>query len=146
MMGGVDMWPIFCGEEWGAEKGRGLEEDPNERPDVRDGVKFFHEEVLDVGAARSTRLVTLAIEWTDPDVAAQWATILVQRLNDRLRETALREAQANVAYLQSEMAKTTLVTLQDSIGRLLESELPKLMLATGNEGFAFKIVAPAVSP
>jgi len=29
---------------------------------------------------------------------------------------------------------------------LLESELPKLMLAKGNEEFAFKIVDPAVSP
>ena len=142
----LNLLPIFFADEWDAEKGRWLEEDPAEMLDVRDGVKFFHEEVLDVGAARSTRLVTLAIEWTDPDIAAQWATILVQRPNDRLRETALREAQANVAYLQSEMAKTTLVTLQESIGRLLESELPKLMLAKGNEEFAFKIVDPAVSP
>ena len=142
----LNLLPIFFADDWDAEKGRWLEDDPTEIPDVRDGVKFFHEEVLDVGAARSTRLVTLAIEWTDPDIAAQWATILVQRLNDRLRETALREAQANVAYLQSEMAKTTLVTLQESIGRLLESELPKLMLAKGNEEFAFKIVDPAVSP
>ncbi len=44
------------------------------------------------------------------------------------------------------MARATLVTLQESIGRLLEAELPKLMLAKGNEEFAFKIVDPAVAP
>ena len=90
--------------------------------------------------------MTLAVEWTDPDVAAEWASVLVRRLNDRLRERALLEAETNVSYLQSEMGSTNLVTLQESIGRLLETELQKLMLAKGNEEFAFKILDPAVSP
>jgi hypothetical protein len=51
-------------------------------------------------------MVTLAIEWTQPEVAAEWANALVQRLNRRLRERALREAETNVAYLQAEMART----------------------------------------
>ena len=142
----LDLMPIFFEEEWDAEKNRWREDDPTEAPDVRDGVKFFHEEIFEVSEERRTGLVTLAIEWTDPDIAAEWASILVHRLNDRLRERALQEAQTNVAYLQSEMAKATLVTLQESIGRLLEAELPKLMLAKGNEEFAFKIVDPAVPP
>ncbi len=142
----LDLMPIFFEEEWDAEKNRWRVDDPTEAPDVRDGVKFFHERIFEVSKERRTGLVTLAIEWTDPDVAAEWASILVHRLNDRLRERALQEAQTNVAYLQSEMAKATLVTLQESIGRLLEAELPKLMLAKGNEEFAFKIVDPAVPP
>ena len=142
----LDLMPIFFEEEWDAEKNRWREDDPTKAPDVRDGVKFFHKEIFEVSEERRTGLVTVAIEWTDPDVAAEWASILVHRLNDRLRERALQEAQTNVAYLRSEMAKATLVTLQESIGRLLEAELPKLMLAKGNEEFAFKIVDPAVPP
>ena len=142
----LDLMPIFFEEEWDAENDRWRVDDPTEAPDVRDGVKFFHEEIFEVSEERRTGLVTLAIEWTDPDVAAEWASILVHRLNDRLRARALQEAQTNVDYLQSEMAKATLVTLQESIGRLLEAELPKLMLAKGNEEFAFKIVDPAVPP
>ncbi|TDJ32095.1 MAG: hypothetical protein E2O53_12665 [Gammaproteobacteria bacterium] len=142
----LNLMPVFFVEDWDAEEGRWRENDPAEAPDIRDGVKFFRENILKVSEERTTGLVTLAIEWTDPGVAAEWAGILVRRLNDRLREGALQEAQTNVAYLQSEMAKTTLATLQESIGRLLESELPKLMLAKGNEEFAFKIVDPAVAP
>ena len=142
----LNLMPVFFAEDWDAEKGRWRENDPAEAPDIRDGVKFFREDILKVSEERTTGLVTLAIEWTDPGVAAEWAGILVRRLNDRLREGALQAAQTNVAYLQSEMAKTTLATLQESIGRLLESELPKLMLAKGNEEFAFKIVDPAVAP
>ena len=142
----LDLLPIFFEDAWDAENERWREDDPTEVPDVRDGVKFFHEEIFEVSEEFRTGLVTLTIEWTDPDIAAEWASILVLHLNDRLRERALQEAQTNVDYLQSEMAKATLVTLQESIGRLLEAELPKLMLAKGNEEFAFKIVDPAFPP
>ena len=82
----------------------------------------------------------MAIEWNDPEVAAAWATDLVRRVNKTLREQALRDAETNVAYLKVELSQTTVLALQQSIGRLLESELQKLMLARGNEEFAFKII------
>ena len=141
-----NLMPVIFEDEWDAENERWLTDDPTETPDLRDGVEFFHEEVLLVSEERGTGLVTLGVEWTDPDVAAEWASILVRRLNDRLREGALHEAETNVAYLESEMTNTTLFNLQESIGRLLESELQKLMLAKGNEEFAFKIVDPPVPP
>ncbi len=142
----ADLMPVIFEDEWDAENKRWLTDDPTETPDLRDGVKLFHEKILHVSEERITGLVTLGVEWTDPDVAAEWATVLVRRLNDRLRESALREAEANVAYLESEMTNTTLFNLQESIGRLLESELQKLMLAKGNEEFAFKVVDPPVPP
>jgi uncharacterized protein involved in exopolysaccharide biosynthesis len=142
----LDLLPMFFASEWAAEDERWRSTDPGEAPDIRDGVKYFHKRVLKVSEDRSTGLVTLAIEWTDPDIAAAWASSLVHRLNDRLRERALQEARTNVDYLQAEMARTTLFTLQESIGRLLETELQKLMLAKGNEEFAFKVVDPAVPP
>lgn len=141
-----DLLPMFFEDDWDADNKRWQVADPADAPDVRDGVKYFHESILRVSEERSSGLVTLAVEWTDPDVAAEWASILVRRLNDRLRERALLEAETNVTYLQSEMGSTNLVTLQESIGRLLETELQKLMLAKGNEEFAFKILDPAVSP
>lgn len=142
----LDLMPIFFEDDWDSANKRWLTDDPAEQPDVRDGVKFFHDRILQVSEARSTGLVTLAIEWTDPDVASEWASELVRRLNDRLREGALQEAQTNVDYLQAEMAGNTLFNMQETIGRLLEGELQKLMLAKGNEEFAFKVVDPATPP
>ena len=138
--------PILFADEWDEEAQRWRAADPEDSPDIRDAVRFFHEAVLKVSEDRQTNLVTLGIEWKNPDVAAEWANVLVQRLNLRLRARALREAEANVAYLQQELAQTTVVTLQQSIGRLLESELQKLMLARGNEEFAFRIMDPAQAP
>lgn len=141
-----DLLPVLFSQHWDAERGEWLLDDRDEWPDFRDGVRYFHKHILKVQEDRTTGLVTVAVEWTDPVLAAEWAASIVRRLNDRMRERALREAETNVAYLQAELAKTSVVTLQQSIGRLLETELQKLMLARGNEEFAFKVVDPAEVP
>jgi uncharacterized protein involved in exopolysaccharide biosynthesis len=137
---------VFFAEDWDADRGEWRDRDSLKWPDVRDAVKFFHDNVLKVSEDRQTLLVTVAVEWTDPDLAAEWARAIVRRLNARLRERALLEAEANVAFLQTELAQTNVVTLQQSIGRLLESELQKLMLARGNEEFAFRVIDAAEPP
>lgn len=141
-----DLLPVLFHEEWDARNGRWRGDDPGKWPDMRDAVKFFHDGVLMVSEDANTGLVTLAIEWTDPELAAEWASEVVRRLNSRVRERALLEAETNVAYLQAELAQTNVITLQQSIGRLLENELQKLMLARGNEEFAYRVIDSAYPP
>jgi uncharacterized protein involved in exopolysaccharide biosynthesis len=141
-----DLVKVFFADEWNEERETWIGDDPTRWPDARDAIKYFHDNVFNVNQDRQTGLVTLAIEWKDPAVAAMWASDLVRRVNETLRLRALREAETNVSYLQEELSQTALVTLQESIGRLLESELQKLMLARGNEEFAFKIIDAASPP
>jgi uncharacterized protein involved in exopolysaccharide biosynthesis len=63
-----------------------------------------------------------------------------------MRDQALEEASANLDYLQGELANTSLVTIQQSIGRLMESEFQKLMMARGRTEFSFRVIDPAVVP
>jgi uncharacterized protein involved in exopolysaccharide biosynthesis len=141
-----DLTRTFFAEEWDAENNRWAGSDSTKWPDVRDAVTYFHERVLSVNVDRNTGLVTLAIEWKNAELAAKWAEELVERLNAKVRGRALSEAEENVTYLQNELMQTNVVTLQQSIGRLLENELQKLMLAKGNEEFAFKILDPPQAP
>jgi uncharacterized protein involved in exopolysaccharide biosynthesis len=90
--------------------------------------------------------VTLTVEWTDAELAAAWANAMAIQLNDLMRERALTEAKTNIAYLEGEMARTNLVSLQQAVTRLLESELQKLMLARGNEEFSFRVIDRASVP
>lgn len=141
-----NLLPVLFSGKLDSATGEWLGDDPEDWPEIRDGVKYFHENVLGVNQDPKNGLVTLAVEWTDPEVAARWAGSLVKRLNSRLRDRALAEAETNVDYLRSEIAQTNVVTLQQSIGRLLESELQKLMLARGNEEFAFRVLDAASPP
>lgn len=126
-------------QTWKADGGSDL-------PDIRDAVESFHDRILKVRQDRESGLVSVAMEWTDPSVVASWANDFVRFANDRIRRRALEQAEANVAYLRDELAATSVVTLQQSVGRLLETEMQKLMLARGNEEFAFRTVDVAEVP
>jgi uncharacterized protein involved in exopolysaccharide biosynthesis len=114
--------------------------------DVRDAVEFFRDAVIDVEENRQTRIVVLSVQWTDPASAADWANTLVAMLNERMRQRALAQADSSVNYLKVELERANLVTLQQSVGRLLESELQKAMLARVNTEFAFRVLDPAQPP
>jgi uncharacterized protein involved in exopolysaccharide biosynthesis len=114
--------------------------------DLRDAVEFFRDAVLDVEENRQTRIVVLTVQWTDPATAAKWANQLVARLNEQMRQRALEQADSSVNYLKLELERAHFVTLQQSVGRLLEAELQKAMLARVNDEFAFRVLDAAQPP
>jgi uncharacterized protein involved in exopolysaccharide biosynthesis len=141
-----ELLPVLFAHQWDKSKQGWKGSDPRDWPDVRDGVHYFDEHIRGVTENPKTGLVTLSIEWRDPDEAARWANELVSRVNLQMRERSLREARANIEYLRGQLADTNILALQQSIGRLLESELQKLMLAEGNMEFSFRTIDPAVAP
>ena len=141
-----DLLPVLFPDEWDEQKERWRNDDPSVRPSIHDGVKHFHENLLGVSEDSSNGLVTLSIEWTDADLAMQWANELVRRVNERLRVQALAEASDNLSFLRSEMAQAQILSLQQSIARLVEIELQNKMLAEGNVEYAFRTIDPATLP
>jgi uncharacterized protein involved in exopolysaccharide biosynthesis len=137
--------PIIFAENWDAKTGSWLV-DEERVPDILDAVSRFDEDVRQISDDKKTGLITLRVVWHDPETAARWANELVQAANARLRAPALADAERNVSYLQREIASTGVVTLQESLGKVLESEMQKLLLARGNEEFAFKIIDKATPP
>jgi LPS O-antigen subunit length determinant protein (WzzB/FepE family) len=141
-----NLLPILLADEWDSAAGRWAADDTEEWPDSQDGEIFFSENVRSVEEDIDTGLVKLTIEWIDAKLAAEWATLMVERLNDRMRKQALVQAEANVEYLQSELAAAQVISLQVSISQFLENELQKLMLARGNEEFAYRVIDSAQVP
>ena len=121
-------------------------DDPAERRDIRDAVRKFIEDVRIVAEDKKAGTVTLAIFWKDPVLAARWANDYVERLNAALREQALTEAERNVKFLRQEMADTQIVSMQQSVGRILETEMQRFMLAKGQVEYAYKVVDRANPP
>jgi len=137
--------PIIFAENLDAKTGSWLV-DEEKVPDILDAVSRFDEDVRQISDDKKTGSITLRVVWRDPETAARWANELVQAANARLRAQALADAERNVSYLQREIASTGVVTLQESLGKVLESEMQKLLLARGNEEFAFKIIDKATPP
>lgn len=138
--------PVFFADDWDATEGRWAGDDPAEWPDIRDAVKHFQEDMLSVNEDRQTGLVRLAVEWIDPELAAEWANDLANRVNAVMRERALGLSAANIKYLEQELTRAEVVELRETTSQLLAAEMKKMMFARGNQEYAFRIIDSATVP
>ncbi len=124
-------------ERWKSEK---------DTPTPWDTFELFDKKVRSIREDKSTGLITLSIEWQDPELAAQWANELVASVNAVLRQRAVADSDRAIDFLQGQLTRTSVVELQQALHRLIESEMKKSILANINEEYAFKVIDPAVVP
>jgi uncharacterized protein involved in exopolysaccharide biosynthesis len=109
-------------------------------------VRSFRSGVLDIKEDVRKGLITVAVEWRDPKVAADWANGFVELANDDIRARAVEESKRNLAYLNEQIAKSNVLELQRVIYSLIENETKTLMMANGRAEYAFTVIDPAVAP
>jgi len=133
-----DLWDTDH-DRWQADAGKDI-------PTQWDVFEVFDKDIRQVREDRSTGLVTLSIEWKDPQQAAEWANELAAGVNATLRQRAVEASNDAIAYLQEQLTRTSVVDLQQVLHRLVESEMKKIILANINEEYAFRVIDPAVAP
>jgi len=106
----------------------------------------FGTDMLNVSQNKKTLLVTVSIEWKNPQQSADWANALVKRLNDELRQNTINEAERSIAYLTEQISQTSLSELQNVMYRIIEEHTKIITLAKVNDEYVLKVIDPAVSP
>ncbi|QKI89761.1 Wzz/FepE/Etk N-terminal domain-containing protein [Thiomicrorhabdus xiamenensis] len=114
-------------------------------PSLWDAYKEFSK-MLTVSTAKDSGFVTVSVEFTDPVLAAQWATQMVQDINQLMKTQSLAEAQRSNAYLEQQLKKTSLAEVRQSIYQMMEANIKTMMLANTSDDVVFKTIDPAVVP
>jgi len=109
-------------------------------------VKDFREGILLINEDLPRSVITISMDWTDPEVAARWANEFVALANEILRKRAIDESTRNIAFLNQQVQHTNVVEVQRVMYDLIESETKTLMLANARSEFAFRVIDPAVPP
>ena len=133
-------------EYWDTKSGTWIVSSTNKSQTSLKAYKLFANEILNVKNDLKSGLVTLSVEWTDPELAAKWANRLVSRLNDNQRQFAISEAQRSIEYLNQQLKETRVVDMQQVIYRLIESQTKVIMLANVKNEYALQVIDPAVTP
>ena len=141
-----NLLPELFEKAWDPVNKRWNVNDPKKAPTLWHGYTAFSEGILKVTEDKKNGLVTVAIDWRDPDVAAMWATELIAYTNAYLRDKTIMGSEKNLDYLRQQVKQTGLVELQQAVFTLVESELKKLMLAKSGDEYAIKTIDPAQAP
>jgi len=134
--------PILFRDKWDeAHRAWRTDEKP---PTLEDALRLFVGDVRTISEDKRTGIITVTIEWQDPQIAARWANSYVQMTNERLRSQALESSRLSIEFLHRELDKQDVVQTRDAIYRLIENQLNKAMVANVQREFAFKVIDPAV--
>ncbi len=98
-------------------------------------VERFRAIMSSVTDSKERGTVTVAVQWTDPNKAAQWADEYLAPVNEILRTQALDDS-----------SHTDVVEVQRALYTLVESETKINMLANTRMDYAFSVVDPGVVP
>ncbi len=93
-----------------------------------------------------TGLYKLSVEWVDPQIAADWANELVNRINAYVKAQSVLQAKKSIDFLEGELNAITVVDMKNILYGLMESQLETIMLANVVDEYAFKVIDPAVVP
>lgn len=136
--------PVLFADKWDARAQRW--KSVAEEPTLEKAYRYFVDKVCTISEDRLTNLIKVTVDWKDPALARTWANKLVARINADRRSAARAESERNLAFLNRELERASIVELRQAINHLIESEIRKLMLANVREQYAFKVIDPAFEP
>jgi len=139
-----ELMPVLFEKNWDAT--RKAWRTPDDVPTPARAYKLFSRNILSVSQDRGTALVTVSMKWRDREQAADWANELVARLNAEMRDRALKEAGESITFLEAEMKSNSLLGVQAAIGRIIEAQINKQMLANVTQEYALRVVERAMAP
>ncbi|MGA8940214.1 MAG: Wzz/FepE/Etk N-terminal domain-containing protein [Acidobacteriaceae bacterium] len=140
-----NLLPVLYPKLWDPRTKTWRTSDPEKMPTLWKANRLFARTIRQVEEGKGG-LITLQITWRDPQDAANWANQLVTMTNSYLRNKAIAEAERNIAYLNEQASKTTVLEARQAIYSLLESEIDREMVARGRIEYALRVIDPAYAP
>ncbi|MDP5033264.1 Wzz/FepE/Etk N-terminal domain-containing protein [Paraglaciecola sp.] len=115
------------------------------KPSIQESIKIFKDK-LNIAVNKDTGIVTVSVEHYSPYVAKQWIEWLIEDINLHMKNRDKHEAEQNIAYLQTQIEKTTVSELKNLLYQLIEEQTKTLMFAEVREEYIFKIIDKAFVP
>ncbi len=141
------LMPILFEDAWDEQQKKWKEADVKKQPGQMDVHRLFTKGgLLSVDKDKKTDLVTVAVEWGDAALAANWANALVEKLNQYLAQQAIARSESNLKYLNEELMRAQIEEMRKTLFDLIANEQKQAMLANAQKEFAFKVLDPAVEP
>jgi uncharacterized protein involved in exopolysaccharide biosynthesis len=115
-------------------------------PSLFDGYTLFNSRVRKVVEQERSQLITLVIDWPDPERAADWANALVRDVNRHAQLRAIEEGERSIRFLTDQVEQTAVDEVRDAAYRLMELQMEQVMMANVTDEYAFRVIDPAVPP
>jgi len=103
-------------------------------------------DILKVSQDRKTSFVSISIDHKSPYIAKKWLDIIVNNINESMREEDKAIASNAIIFLNESSLTTNNNQLKEAIATLLEDQMQDLMLASAHKDYIFKTIDSPLAP
>ncbi len=114
-------------------------------PSDQEAYKVY-KNILKINEDKKTSFVSLAIKHKSPFIAKKWLDIIIENINESMREESKKIAQNAINFLSESAGSTNIQSLKDANSILLESQMQTLMLASTYNDYVFKVIDSPIAP
>ena len=102
--------------------------------------------ILKVSENKKDNAITLSAQYKDPVIAQKIASTTLTELTEHMTAEAKRVAEANRAYLESQIKTAGDPFIRTNVYGLIARQIQTAMLAEAKENYAFKVIDPPRVP
>ena len=118
------------------------------RSNIPSSQEAFEEfmEIMSVNKDKKTLLVTLSVKHKSPFIAQQWVEILIDQIDQVMRDQDRRTATKSIEYLNSIAPTVNYEDIKKALSALQQEQMKRLMMVEANDNYIFKVLDPPIAP
>lgn len=117
----------------------------DEKPSVLKAYKQYSGN-LQISTNVETGFIEMSYVHVSPVFASELLDLIAKKANDFLRNKDIEASKEALTYLRNQMREESIVSVRSSIGKLIEAQLEKLMIAQISEEYYLKSIEPPFIP
>jgi LPS O-antigen subunit length determinant protein (WzzB/FepE family) len=101
---------------------------------------------MNISQNRKTSFITVSIKHHSPYVAKEWTDIIIQQINNSMRDEEKNRIMKSIEFLNAQALKVNFEEIKEAITFLQQEQIKSLMLIESNENHIFKILNSPIVP
>ncbi|MFL0809486.1 MAG: LPS O-antigen length regulator [Agarilytica sp.] len=118
-----------------------LKEGPSDL-EIYDSIK----KKISVVEDKKSSLVRISVEHYSPYIAKKWADLVVEEINNSMRQKHIDNAERSIVYLNEELSRTSVSDMRTVFYQLVEEQIKTIMIANTRNEYVFAVIDPAYVP
>jgi len=103
-------------------------------------------EIMSVNQDKKTLLVTLSVEHKSPFIAQQWVEIMIDQIDQVMRDQDRQTATKSIEYLNSLAPTVNYEEIKKALFSLQQEQMKRLMMVEANDNYTFKVLDSPIAP
>ena len=105
-----------------------------------------YKEIMSVSEDKKKSFVTLSVEHESPVIAQQWVEIMMDQIDQVMRDQDRQTALQSIAYLNSLAPTVNYEEIKQAFSSLQQEQMKRLMMVEANKNYIFNVLDSPIVP